>query len=166
MGSGIRFGFIAQEVQNIVPDMVRLRAKGDGMLNLNYTEIIPWLVEAIKDLTKTNISNSDLILETQTIAAEDNNIELNYNGNHDTAVGGGITIIDGISTNIDAEFKINSDGNWVTNNLIIPSGLVIPMYTPSSSSDKYGKNGEVTRDDNYLYVKVGNKWRKVKLDEF
>jgi len=166
MGSGIRFGFIAQEVQDIVPDMVRLRAKGDGMLNLNYTEIIPWLVEAIKDLTKTNISNSDLILETQTIAAEDNNIELNYNGNHDTAVGGGITIIDGISTNIDAEFKINSDGNWVTNNLIIPSGLVIPMYTPSSSSDKYGKNGEVTRDDNYLYVKVGNKWRKVKLDEF
>ena len=61
MGSGIRFGFIAQEVQEIVPDMVRLRAKGDGMLNLNYTEVIPWIVEAIKDLTKTNISNSDLI---------------------------------------------------------------------------------------------------------
>ena len=166
MGSGIRFGFIAQEVQEIVPDMVRLRAKGDGMLNLNYTEVIPWIVEAIKDLTKTNISNSDLILETQTIAAEDNNIELNYNGNKTTAIGGGITIINGIDTNNDAEFKINSDGNWTTNNLIIPSGLVIPMYSPSSSSDKYGKNGEVTRDENYLYIKTMEGWKRSSLELF
>jgi autotransporter adhesin len=166
MGSGIRFGFIAQEVQDIVPDMVRLRAKGDGMLNLNYTEVIPWIVEAIKDLTKTNISNSDLILETQTIAAEDNNIELNYNGNKTTAIGGGITIINGIDTNNDAEFKINSDGDWITNNLIIPSGLVIPMYSPSSSSDKYGKNGEVTRDENYLYIKTMEGWKRSSLELF
>jgi hypothetical protein len=166
MGSGIRFGFIAQEVQDIVPDMVRLRAKGDGMLNLNYTEVIPWIVEAIKDLTKTNISNSDLILETQTIAAEDNNIELNYNGNKTTAIGGGITIINGIDANNDAEFKINSDGDWITNNLIIPSGLVIPMYSPSSSSDKYGKNGEVTRDENYLYIKTMEGWKRSSLELF
>jgi hypothetical protein len=149
-----------------VPDMVRLRAKGDGMLNLNYTEVIPWIVEAIKDLTKTNISNSDLILETQTIAAEDNNIELNYNGNKTTAIGGGITIINGIDTNNDAEFKINSDGDWITNNLIIPSGLVIPMYSPSSSSDKYGKNGEVTRDENYLYIKTMEGWKRSSLELF
>jgi len=166
MGSGIRFGFIAQEVQEIVPDMVRLRAKGDGMLNLNYTEVIPWLVEAIKDLSKTNISSSELVLETQTIAAEDNNIELNYNGNTNTAIGGGITIIKGINETTDAEFKINSNGDWVTNNLIIPNGIVIPMYTPKSSSDIYGKNGEITRDENYLYIKTQEGWKRSPLEIF
>ncbi len=166
MGSGIRFGFIAQEVQEIVPDMVRLRAKGDGTLNLNYTEVIPWLVEAIKDLTNVNISNSELILETQTIAAEDNNIELNYGGNKDTAFGGGITIINGVDSNTNSEFKINSDGDWVSNNLIIAKGIVLPTYTPTSSSDIYGKNGEITIDDNYLYIKTEQGWKRSPLELF
>jgi hypothetical protein len=166
MGSGIRFGFIAQEVQEIVPDMVRLRAKGDGMLNLNYTEVIPWLVEAIKDLTKTNTTLNELILETETIAAEDNNIELNYNGNKLSAIGGGISIINGIDDGINAEFKLNIEGSWVTNNSLAPSSLIIPEYTPTSSYDIYGKNGDITRDENYLYIKDNNSWKRLALQTF
>lgn len=166
MGSGIRFGFIAQEVQKIVPELVRVRAKSDGMLNLNYTEIIPWVVEAIKELTETKTITSELILETQTIAAEDNNIELNYNGNKLTAIGGGISITNGIADGFNAEFKLNSDGNWVTNNSIIPAGLVIPNYTPTSSVDNYGNLGEVTADNDYLYIKGTNGWKRLPLELF
>jgi hypothetical protein len=166
MGSGIRFGFIAQEVQEIVPDLVRSRAKGDGMLNINYSEIIPWIVEAIKELAYGDNITNNLILETQTISAEDNNIELNYNGTNLTSIGGGLSIINGISDGVNAEFKLNSNGNWVTNNSIIPSGLVIPNYTPKNNNDTYGEIGEITNDDNYLYIKGNNGWKRLPLESF
>jgi hypothetical protein len=164
MTPGIRFGFIAQEVQEIVPDLVKVRVKGDGMLTLNYSEIIPWIVEAIKELT--NAKTNELIFETQTIAAEDNNIELNYNGTKLTSIGGGITIVNGVSDGINAEFKLNSDGNWITNNSIIPSSLSIPNYTPTSSSDNYGNLGEISVDDAYLYIKGNNGWKRLPLESF
>jgi hypothetical protein len=162
MGPGVRFGFIAQEVQEIVPELVRNRAKSDDMLNLNYSEIIPWIVEAIKEMT----APEGLILESQTIAAEDNNIELNYNGTTATAIGGGISVINGVSNGVNAEFKLNSEGNWITNNSIAASSLVIPEYTPVSSLDIYGKIGDITRDDNYLYVKGSNGWKRSSLESF
>ena len=162
MGPGIRFGFIAQEVQEIVPDLVRSRAKSDGMLNLNYSEIIPWIVEAIKEMT----TPEGLILESQTIVAEDNNIELNYNGTTTTAIGGGISLINGISNGVNAEFKLNSKGSWITNNPIAPMSLIIPKYSPSSSSDNYGEIGDITRDDNYLYVKGSYGWKRSSLESF
>jgi len=162
MGTGIRFGFIAQEVQEIVPDLVRSRAKSDGMLNLNYSEIIPWIVEAIKEMT----TPEGLILESQTIVAEDNNIELNYNGTTTTAIGGGISLINGISNGVNAEFKLNSKGSWITNNPIAPMSLIIPKYSPSSSSDNYGEIGDITRDDNYLYVKGSYGWKRSSLESF
>ena len=162
MGPGIRFGFIAQEVQEIVPDLVRSRAKSDGMLNLNYSEIIPWIVEAIKEMT----TPEGLILESQTIVAEDNNIELNYNGTTTTAIGGGISLINGISNGVNAEFKLNSKGSWITNNPIAPMSLIIPEYSPSSSLDNYGEIGDITRDDNYLYVKGSYGWKRSSLESF
>ena len=166
MGPGVRFGFIAQEVQEIVPELVRVRAKSDDMLNLNYSEIIPWIVEAIKELTLTNNVLNEITLQTQTISAEDNNIELNYNGNKTTAIGGGISVINGVNDGISAEFKLNSEGSWVTNNSISPTSLIIPEYKPSSTLDNYGKIGDVTRDDNYLYIKGGDGWKRSSLESF
>ena len=166
MGPGVRFGFIAQEVQEIVPELVRVRAKSDDMLNLNYSEIIPWIVEAIKELTLTNNVLNEITLQTQTISAEDNNIELNYNGNKTTAIGGGISVINGVNDGVSAEFKLNSEGSWVTNNSISPTSLIIPEYKPSSTLDNYGKIGDVTRDDNYLYIKGGDGWKRSSLESF
>lgn len=50
MGIGKRFGLIAQEVNEVIPEMVRARSKSDGMLTINYNEFIPWIIEAIKEL--------------------------------------------------------------------------------------------------------------------
>ena len=100
MGNGLRYGFIAQEVQEFVPDIVRSRVKGDGMLSLSYTEIIPLLVESVKEIATGQTTN------------------------------------------------------------------VIVEYTPTSSSDIYGVIGEITRDDNYLYVKGNNGWKRTNLESF
>lgn len=54
-------------------------------------------------------------INTQTLQALDNNIELNFGGTHLSANLGGLTIIDGISTGNHSIFKINSDGDWFTN---------------------------------------------------
>jgi hypothetical protein len=163
------YGLIAQEVKEIIPEIVRERAKGDGTLTLDYKEIVPWLIGAIQELSGDNsplLNREELILETQTIASEDNNIELNFNGNTESAIDGGITVIKGIDDNTDSEFKINSNGDWITNNYIIPFGMVIPKYTPGSTSDKHGKLGEITRDDSYIYIKTESGWLRSNLETF
>jgi hypothetical protein len=161
MGDGLRYGFIAQEVQQFIPEIVRQRSKTDGMLSLNYTEIIPLLVEAIKELSETKS-----FLETQTILAEDNNIELNYNGTQLTSVGGGLIVLHAISQDNAAELKTDSEGNWLTNNDLKPKAITIPLYTPTSSNDEKGNDGNITRDDNYLYIKTTNKWKRINLEDF
>jgi hypothetical protein len=166
MGGGIRYGFIAQEVQNHVPDIVRNRAKGDGMLSLNYNEIVPILVEAVKELASGSTASNNTYLETQTILAEDNNVELNFNGTQQTAIGGGLSILHAKGINKSADLITDSEGNFITNNDFKPNALTIPLFTPTSSSDSAGSEGNITRDDNYLYVKSSNKWKRVKLEEF
>ena len=170
MGAGItKYGLIAQEVQKVIPDMVRLRAKADDTLTLSYTEIVPWLIEAVKELASDDsplIKREELILETQTISSEDNNIELNFNGNHGSALNGGIKVVKGVNETTNSEFKINSDGDWVTNNYIKPFGLTLPRFTPESTNDKKGKLGEVTRDNDYIYIKSESGWKRTSLETF
>jgi len=197
--TGRVYGLIAQEVDSVIPDVVRKRAKGNGTLTIEYKELIPWIISAIKELdskqnvstskdatiktkiipsegvnTKTNKTSSsdkvlnkkEVILETQTIASEDNNIELNFNGTKDSSVDGGIIVIKGVSKIEDAKFTINSDGDWTTNNYIIPKGIIIPEYTPKSTSDSFGKIGSMTKDDDYLYIKGNNGWGRCLLETF
>jgi len=166
---GTVFGLVAQEVKKVIPEIVRKRAKGNGTLTIEYKELIPWIIAAIKELSNNSIAltkNKELILETQTIAAEDNNIELNFNGTKQTALNGGITIVKGINNNTNSELIINSDGNWITNNHIIPKGLIIPTFTPTSTNDNSGNLGEITRDDNYIYIKGNNGWGRSPLETF
>jgi hypothetical protein len=166
---GTVFGLVAQEVIEVIPEIVRKRAKGNGTLTIEHKELIPWIIGAIKELATNSITltkNKELILETQTIAAEDNNIELNFNGTKQTALNGGITIVKGIDDNTNSEFIINSDGDWITNNHIIPKGLIIPTFTPTSTNDSEGKLGEITRDDNYIYIKGNNGWGRSPLETF
>ena len=42
----------------------------------------------------------------------------------------------------------------------------IPNYTPSSSGDTYGSVGNVTIDDDYLYVKTNSGWKRTTLESF
>ena len=160
-GDNIKLGFIAQEVEKVEPKLV-FTNKVDGYKGLHIDGIIPLLVEAIKELSNPEM----LFLQTQTIAAEDNNIELNYNGNKESSIGGGISIISGIDTDIDAEFKLNNNGDWVTNNSIIPLSLIIPQKTPESTLDSFGKVGDITRDDEFLYLKTSFGWKRINLESF
>ncbi len=123
------------------------------------------LVEAIKELASGKSKYSNTYLETQTILAEDNNIELNYNGTLDSSIGGGVTILraeeDSTSLILDA------DGNWVSNVNILSKGFVIPDYTPTSSQDTYGVVGNIVQDDNYIYIKRNGGWKRTaKLESF
>ena len=164
MGKGVRYGLIAQEVNEVLPDMVRLRAKGDGMLTLNYTEVVPWLIEAIKELSNPNYVNTEL--QTQTIIAEDNSIELNYGGNHLTSVGGGIIVKDGSKDGVDSYMITDDNGNWNIGPSLHVDKLSISSYKPMNSNDIGGNIGDITWCDDFIYLKTNNGWKRTELKTF
>lgn len=165
-GDNLKIGFIAQEVNKVVPELAYF-ANG-GYMGVHYKDVPALLVEAIKELAGGNatVNVSRENLNTQTVVAEDNNIELNYNGNHQTSIGGGIIVLHAISENKSALLETDENGDWTTNTNFKPNGLVIPKYTPTSSSDSNGIIGNITRDNNYLYLKTENGWKRINLESF
>jgi hypothetical protein len=164
-GKAPRFGFIAQQVEEVEPLLVFKNEKS-GYKGIHTDCIIPIIVEAIKELSNSNTNLSNINITTQTVVAEDNNIELNYNGSHESANGGGIIVINGVNEGNNSELIIDNNGNWVTNTSLKPKELIIPIYTPSSSTDINGSDGCITRDNNYLYIKTSNNWKRVALEDF
>lgn len=163
-GEQKKIGLIAQDVKNIVPELVG--ETSDGYLTVNYKDIPALLIEAIKELSKGG-AVVNKILKTQTIVAEDNNIELNFNGTNKTSVGGGIIVKKAISDGADSKFIVDEQGNWVTNVSLIAKSLVIPKYIPSSSKDVNGIVGEIRRDENYIYIKTDSGvWKRALLENF
>jgi hypothetical protein len=164
-GDGLRFGFVAQDVYQVEPYLT-FTNKNDGYMGLHIDGIIPFLVEAVKEIASGETIKENVYLETQKIIAEDNNIDLNYGGSKDTALNGGIKVLHGIENDVAAEFILDENGSWITNNEIAPMMLKIPYYTPSSSNDSTGKRGNITMDDSYLYVKTNNGWKRSRLEDF
>ena len=161
-GDDLRLGFIAQEVQGIVPELI---TNNGSYLGVQYKDVPALLVEAIKELVSGNSQYSKTYLETQTILAEDNNIELNYNGTTESSIGGGIKIIRGEeeSTNL----SLDENGDWISNVNIFSKGFVIPEYTPTSTKDISGIIGNIVQDDDYIYIKRQGGWKRTpKLEEF
>ena len=78
----IQYGFLAQEVQKIYPEMVF--TDGDGMLSLNYTAIIPLLVKTVQqqhaeiENLKTQIAQSSSLAELKctSLFAEEKTTEI------------------------------------------------------------------------------------------
>jgi hypothetical protein len=160
-----RIGFIAQEVESIVPELTFVNNNSpEKYMGVHYENTVALLVEAIKELTSgtTLVGN----LQTQTILAEDNNIDLNHNGTPTTALGGGITVLHAMGLDLSAELITDENGNWTTNNDFIPNKITIPNYTPSGSTDINGNLGNVTRDDDYLYIKSSTGWKRTNLESF
>lgn len=165
-GDDFRIGFIAQEVNQVVPELTFInKTIPEEYMGVHYSDVTALLVEAVKELASGGTSNN--YLQTQTILAEDNNIELNYSGTPTTALGGGITVLHGMGIDLSSELIIDANGDWTTNNDFIPNKITLPSYTPSGSTDTNGNLGNVTRDDDYLYIKISdNKWKRIKLEEF
>lgn len=160
----VRLGFIAQQVESVEPLLVFTNNDEDGYKGLHIDGVIPLLVEAIKELTSGSTTNQSL--ETQTILAEDNNIDLNYNGTPETAVEGGIRVLHAKGIDSAAELVTDTEGNWITNNDFKPNSLTIPQYTPTSSSDAAGTLGNVARDEDYIYIKTSTGWKRANLESF
>lgn len=163
LGNATHFGLIAQEVQSVFPELVKPRPGDPEHLNVSYIEVIPLLINAINELST---GKGSVYLETQSILAEDNDIQLNYSGNQQTAIGGGIRVLHAMGQNQEAEFITDENGNWITNNDIKAKALTIPLYTPTSSNDNAGNEGNITRDEDYIYIKTNSKWKRTKLEEF
>lgn len=163
-GNDKKIGLIAQDVKNVVPELVNMT--DDGYLTVNYKDITALLIEAIKELNGDQVKN-DVKIKTQTIVAEDNNIELNFNGNRATSIGGGILVKMGVDDDTDAKLYVDENGCWVTNNSLAAKSLIIPEFTPTSSDDIRGNIGDITRDNNYIYIKTSNNlWKRILLEIF
>jgi len=165
-GDAVRLGFIAQQVEAVEPLLVFTSKTEEQYKGLHTDGIIPLLVEAIKELSSGVTQSNNTYLETQTILAEDNNIDLNYSGTPETALGGGLRVLHAKGQDISADFITDSNGDFVTNNDFKPNALTIPYYTPTSSSDIVGNEGNITRDDDYLYIKTSTGWKRSNLESF
>jgi hypothetical protein len=164
-GDDVRIGFIAQQVEQVEPLLV-FTNKVDSYKGIHVDSIIPMLVEAVKELSYGTTTSGNSYVETQSIIAEDNNIDLNYGGTPQTAIEGGIRVLHALDKDVSAELITDTDGNWTTNNDFKPNALTIPVYTPESSTDSFGNEGNITRDDNFLYVKTSKGWKRANLESF
>jgi len=162
-----RIGFIAQEVGSIVPELSFINKNSpEQYMGVHYDNMTALLVEAVKELASGVTTSNNTHLETQTILAEDNNIDLNYSGTPQTAVGGGLTVLHAKGQDSSSELITDENGDWITNNDFKAKSLTIPLYTPTSSSDAAGTEGNITRDDNHLYIKTSNGWKRTNLENF
>ena len=66
--SGKQYGFIAQEVAEVIPELALLNS--DGYYAVNYTMLIPVLTEAIKEQDSTMIAQAEVISTLQTELSE------------------------------------------------------------------------------------------------
>jgi hypothetical protein len=76
----------------------------------------------------TTITGTATTINTETIQAKDNNILLNFSGNHLTAIGGGLYLVSGQTSGAASEIKTDSNGYWQ----IIPG-----LYASVISGDTY-----------------------------
>ena len=158
-------GFIAQDVENVIPILTSSMYKSN-LKTVKYKNMTALIVEAIKEMYNDGTYDRRFT-STESIIAEDNNIDLNYNGNHDTSIGGGIKIIDGISDENDSEFLTNDKGLFVVKPGIQSDCIInVNNYTPINSDDEYGEIGETVWDDDYIYIKTNSGWRRSKLETF
>ena len=164
-GNALKLGFIAQEVDAVIPELAYTN-NVHGYMGVHYKDVTALLVEAVKELANGVITSNNTHLETQTILAEDNNIDLNYNGNNSSAVGGGITVLHAKKDGESSEIITDENGDWITNNDFKPLALTIPYYTPTSSEDLIGREGNLTRDNDYLYIKTISGWKRTNLENF
>ncbi len=62
---------------------------------------------------------------------------------------------------------ISSGSTLIQNNTTHVNQLVVVQsYTPGSSGDAYGITGQITWDENYIYVKTNSGWARSQLELF
>jgi hypothetical protein len=156
----MRIGFRAQQIKDIVPELVY--ETNDGYYGVHYNNVVPLIIEAIKELIDSGTTTTTTKeINVEVVYSEDNKIVTNYGGTHETAIGGGVSINKGVDENTDSTLSVDDDGDW-----IFSPGLKVPKFTPESSEDSKGNEGNLSYDDNYLYIKTSTGWGRVNIEKF
>jgi len=164
--NGIKdIGFIAQEVEEVIPILTSTMYKSE-LKTVKYKNMTALIVEAIKEMYNDGTYDRRFT-STESIIAEDNNIDLNYNGNHETSIGGGVTVVNGVSDEEDSTILTNNNGLFLIDPGIQSKRIInTNNYTPINSDDEYGQIGETVWDDDYIYIKTNSGWRRSNLESF
>jgi len=158
-GNDVRIGFIAQEVEKIIPELV-YNTGNDDYLGVYYSNVVALIIEAMKELVSGDTIDKREI-NVEVIYSEDNSIELNYNGTKSSSLNGGIIIKKGVNENEDSKIIIDNNGDWT----ILPN-IKIKEFTPINSSDGSGNKGNISFDEDYIYIKTNNGWKRTELNNF
>jgi hypothetical protein len=75
-------GFIADEVETVLPDLVQ--TDGDGWKSLHYTGLIPYLVDAVQDTPSKNELEESVHNLNQTVTVEMDTREVALKAEMDT----------------------------------------------------------------------------------
>ena len=122
-----------------------------------YTCTNPLVLDTVNSCTTGITINGNVVINgsattinTEVIQSKDNNIVLNYSGTHLTAIGGGITLEDGVSDGVDSRIFTNSDGVWLFDpGLSASTGTIdtLSACTGVYTSNIYGCSPITVQDD-------------------
>ena len=123
----------------------------------SYTCSTPLLLDTVNACTSAITINGNVIINgsattinTEVIQSKDNNIVLNYSGTHLTAIGGGITLEDGVSNGVDSRIYTDSNGTWLFDpGLSASTGTILNFTADTISVNTIGNSGDCVND---IYV--------------
>jgi hypothetical protein len=98
---------------NVVPLWNGTNALDDSILSQAGS-----IMTAAGDMIVTGdftVNGTTTTIDSVTLQTTDNNIDLNLSGNNTSAIGGGLTVLSGVSNSIDATWLIDTSGNWAAN---------------------------------------------------
>ena len=124
------YGLLAQEVQAVLPDIVYQNQ--DGYLSINYTELIPLLIQTVKDL------NEKVEALEETVANASTQGKRKTQGNHSAA-------------DVATPVLYQNNPNPFTENTVI--GYALPLSTQSATLYIYNMSG--TQIDSYPIAQFG-----------
>lgn len=152
--SGVSMFFMINEVIKIENNIF----SGNGFTD-EYVEYKAFSKNK-KEISKDSVTITKYEITTESILAEDNKIELNFGGNHKSALEGGFTIINGVKEGEDSTIKINENGIWNFHPGIKTEKIILPK---TSSLNK--NVGSISWDNEYLYINTEVGPKKIKLEE-
>lgn len=112
-----------------------------------------------------NIVGTATTINTQTVQARDNKIELNYSGSTSTAIGGGIEILSGRTDGSGVSLTIDTDRDWNSN-----TGFNITGRTSDSSTNglkvvnSSGTDNFVVRNDGNVGIGTSSPTKKLQVN--
>ena len=120
----LHYGLVAQEVQKVLPDIVY--ENQDGYLSINYTELVPLLIQSVKELKAENEKQNKIIESLQS--------QLNKQSNNPSKVKGK----SGKSDEIEAKLYQNQPNPFSQATEIKYS---LPLTTQSATLNIYDMSG-------------------------